>query len=137
MVILRVFSHARPTVLHALCQIAPFLTTHCYGHWYPAFRITLADNPPDDPEGSYALPNGLYNPSLLKDLTLLNFGSTQPAVTAVNTVAVESAALGTNGSNDGSSAGTVTAPTFSISDFLVPALHTKVWDDWQAADDFT
>ncbi|KAF9998704.1 hypothetical protein BGZ80_003361 [Entomortierella chlamydospora] len=29
------------------------------------------------------------------------------------------------------------APTFSISDFLVPALQTKVWEDWQSADDFT
>ncbi|KAF9545590.1 hypothetical protein EC957_010675 [Mortierella hygrophila] len=26
------------------------------------------------------------------------------------------------------------APTFSISDFLVPGLQTKVWDDWQGAD---
>ncbi|KAF9931182.1 hypothetical protein FBU30_010625 [Linnemannia zychae] len=25
-------------------------------------------------------------------------------------------------------------PTFSISDFLVPGLQTKVWDDWQGAD---
>ncbi|KAG0246588.1 hypothetical protein B0O80DRAFT_460667 [Mortierella sp. GBAus27b] len=95
--------------------------------------ITLADNPPDDPEGSYTLPTGLYSSSLLKDLTLLNFGSAQPAVTAANT-ALES---GTNGSNDPSGAGASAAPSFSISDFLVPALHAKVWDDWQAADDFT
>ncbi|KAF8947025.1 hypothetical protein BGZ47_010555 [Haplosporangium gracile] len=27
-----------------------------------------------------------------------------------------------------------TASTFSISDFLVPGLQTKVWDDWQGAD---
>ncbi|KAF9299136.1 hypothetical protein BGZ91_010026, partial [Linnemannia elongata] len=29
---------------------------------------------------------------------------------------------------------TQAAPTFSISDFLVPGLQTKVWDDWQGAD---
>ncbi|KAF9994707.1 hypothetical protein BGZ65_009658 [Modicella reniformis] len=106
--------------------------------------ITLVDNPPDDPEGSYALPNGLYNSNLLKDLTLLNFGSTQPATTAASTAAVESVSLSStsNGPHDGSGGASTastatTAPTFSISDFLVPALHTKVWDDWQAADDFT
>lgn len=76
------------------------------------------------------LPNGLYNSSLLKDLTLLNFGSVQPAVAVAN--AGESSAISLNDSTDASA-----APTFSISDFLVPALHTKVWDDWQAADDFT
>ncbi|KAF9356053.1 hypothetical protein BGX34_010122 [Mortierella sp. NVP85] len=96
--------------------------------------ITLADNPPDDPEGSYVLPNGLYNASLLKDLTLLNFGSAQPAVAVANTAAVESSILSANDSSDSAC---LAAPTFSISDFLVPALHTKVWDDWQAADDFT
>ncbi|KAG0371546.1 hypothetical protein BGX24_001525 [Mortierella sp. AD032] len=35
---------------------------------------------------------------------------------------------------DATSNQTVGSATFSISDFLVPGLQTKVWDDWQGAD---
>ncbi|KAF8938519.1 hypothetical protein EDD21DRAFT_412913 [Dissophora ornata] len=91
-------------------------------------RLTIADNPPDDPEGSYALRNGLYNTSLLKDLNLLNFAGSQ-IPTAIATAGTTS---NTNGAIDASA-----QPIFSISDYLVPSLQTKVWEDWQAADDFT
>ncbi|KAF9114369.1 hypothetical protein BGX27_011002 [Mortierella sp. AM989] len=94
--------------------------------------ITLADNPPDDPEGRFLLPNGLYNTSLIKDLNLLNFASSQSSASAAATAvsAFSTSDLTTNVQTVGS------APTFSISDYLVPALQTKVWEDWQASDDF-
>ncbi|KAI1316206.1 hypothetical protein EDD11_010316 [Mortierella claussenii] len=99
-------------------------------------RITLADNPPDDPEGSFMLPtlsgHSLYNAStLLKDhLNLINSfaGSASGAHASVSANA--SAATTKTAASD-------LGHAFSISDFLVPALQTKVWDDWQAADDFT
>ncbi|KAF9355060.1 hypothetical protein BGX26_007023 [Mortierella sp. AD094] len=86
-----------------------------------SYRITLADNPPDDPEGRF------LHPSLIKDLNLLNFASSQSSTSAFSAIDMSVNAQ-TNSS---------VAPTFSISDFLVPALQTKVWDDWQSADDFT
>ncbi|KAG9322410.1 hypothetical protein KVV02_003736 [Mortierella alpina] len=93
--------------------------------------ITLADSPPDDPEGSLALPAGLYNPSLLKDLAWLNFATSSPtgnAATATSAVSnVADIASETQTTNAG--------PSFCISDFLVPGLQTKVWEDWQSADD--
>ncbi|KAI7829362.1 hypothetical protein BC939DRAFT_441671 [Gamsiella multidivaricata] len=111
--------------------------------------ITLADNAPDDPEGSFMLPtsntcgggNGLYNTSLLKDLNLLNF-SGSPSLTPTGAANILNPNLNANANanasaNGGSGNADVAALTFSISDFLVPALQTKVWEDWQAADDFT
>ncbi|CAO3566488.1 unnamed protein product [Mortierella alpina] len=93
--------------------------------------ITLADSPPDDPEGSLALPNGLYNPTLLKDLAWLNFATSAPtgngvtATSAVSNLAEIASEVQT----------TTSGPSFCISDFLVPGLQTKVWEDWQSADD--
>ncbi|KAF9961804.1 hypothetical protein BGZ72_001720 [Mortierella alpina] len=97
----------------------------------PPRRITLADSPPDDPEGSLALPNGLYNPTLLKDLAWLNFATSAPTsngVTATSAVSnVSDIASEAQSTNAGQS--------FCISDFLVPGLQTKVWEDWHTADD--
>ncbi|KAG0206145.1 hypothetical protein BGX28_002365 [Mortierella sp. GBA30] len=88
--------------------------------------ITLADSPPDDPEGSIALLNGLYNPNLLKDLALLNFASTAPSSNGLTPNATDIA---------GDAQTTPSGPSFCISDFLVPGLQTKVWEDWQDVDD--
>jgi len=102
------------------------------------FRITLADNPPVDLEGSLALPNGLCHSSLLKELNLLGsasagnlFASTANATTIPNFSATDLANNQTFITNNN----TTSNPTFSISDFLVPGLQTKVWEDWQGADD--
>ncbi|KAF9199127.1 hypothetical protein BGZ49_010798 [Haplosporangium sp. Z 27] len=94
--------------------------------------ITLTDNPPDDPEGSFIHSSSLYNPSLIKDLNLLNFNG------SLSTASATATAASTFSTFDVSTANAQTASsTFSISDYLVPALQTKVWDDWQAADDFS
>lgn len=100
-------------------------------HRTPPRRITLADSPPDDPEGSLALPNGLYNPTLLKDLAWLNYATSVPAGNGLTATSAVS-----NAADIASEAQTTNAgPSFCISDFLVPGLQTKVWEDWQSADD--
>ncbi|KAG0308501.1 hypothetical protein BGZ98_007770 [Dissophora globulifera] len=98
--------------------------------------ITLADNPPDDPEGSFTLPGAPFNANVLKDLNLCDFASSHGLATATSAVAATTNASMTH-SSAGACARDATAPTFSISDFLVPSMQTKVWEDWQAADDFT
>ncbi|KAF9274980.1 hypothetical protein BGZ68_000203 [Mortierella alpina] len=100
-------------------------------HRTPPRRITLADSPPDDPEGSLALPSGLYNPTLLKDLAWLNYATSVPAGNGLTATSAVS-----NVADIASEAQTTSAgPSFCISDFLVPGLQTKVWEDWQSADD--
>ncbi|KAG0369725.1 hypothetical protein BGZ54_009072 [Gamsiella multidivaricata] len=107
----------------------------------PISRITLADNAPDDPEGSFMLPtsntcgggNGLYNTSLLKDLNLLNF-SGSPSLTPTGAANILNPNLNANANanasaNGGSGNADVAALTFSISDFLVPASAFETQND--------
>ncbi|KAF9437901.1 hypothetical protein BGZ76_010612 [Entomortierella beljakovae] len=86
------------------------------------------DNPPDEPEGRFLLPNGLCNSSLIKDLNLLNFGST--STPSSSTFDIDDISIHSQ------STGSTTQP-FSLSEYLVP-LQTKVWgEDWEVTDDFT
>ncbi|KAF9384822.1 hypothetical protein CPC16_008268 [Podila verticillata] len=68
---------------------------------------------PDDPEGSYPLPVSLKNMASIMSLNLNH--------------------LTTPLSNTTSSPQDIThtTNTFSISDFLVPGLQSKAWEDWQ------
>ncbi|KAF9968652.1 hypothetical protein BGZ70_000969 [Mortierella alpina] len=91
----------------------------------------MPDSPPDDPEGSFALPNGLYNPTLLKDLAWLNFATSASTANGVIATSAVSNVAEITSEIQSTSAG----PSFCISDFLVPGLQTKVWEDWQSADD--
>ncbi|GJJ68019.1 hypothetical protein EMPS_00365 [Entomortierella parvispora] len=101
--------------------------------------ITLADNPPIDLEGSLALPNGLCHPSLLKELNLLGSAGNLFAPTTNSTIPNFNASDITTATNNqtftATHTNTAANPTFSISDFLVPGLQTKVWEDWQGSDD--
>ncbi|KAK3839600.1 MAG: hypothetical protein J3R72DRAFT_177524 [Linnemannia gamsii] len=99
--------------------------------------ITLVENPPVDPDGGLALPSGLFNPTLLKELNQLQFS----AAIAQNNNNINTNTMQTTPTTtfpitnaDATSNQTVGSATFSISDFLVPGLQTKVWDDWQGAD---
>ncbi|KAF9177600.1 hypothetical protein BGZ51_001477 [Haplosporangium sp. Z 767] len=113
--------------------------SHAHLYHDTTHRITLADNPPDELEGSLAFSTGLCNPSLLKDLALLNFANASPSAPitldttspGANNATVDGSAIQANTTASG------TVPSFSISDFLVPGLQTKVWEDWQGADDLS
>ncbi|KAK5799401.1 hypothetical protein F5H01DRAFT_357372 [Linnemannia elongata] len=96
--------------------------------------ITLVENPPVDPDGGLTLPSGLFNPSLLKELNQLQFSASLAQTTTINNnMNASTTTLPTTITNTDATS-TQAAPTFSISDFLVPGLQTKVWDDWQGAD---
>ncbi|KAF9145490.1 hypothetical protein BG015_011879 [Linnemannia schmuckeri] len=100
-------------------------------------RITLVENPPVDPDGGLALPSGLFNPTLLKELNQLQFSASfAQTTTTINNNSDVDASTTTPSSTITNADATAnqTVPAFSISDFLVPGLQTKVWDDWQGAD---
>ncbi|KAF9136017.1 origin recognition complex subunit 4 [Mortierella sp. 14UC] len=109
--------------------------------WASRRAITLVENPPVDPDGGLALPSGLFNPTLLKELNQLQF-SAAIAQNNINTASNTNNPLQTSptttlpitNADATSNQAAGSAPTFSISDFLVPGLQTKVWDDWQGAD---
>ncbi|KAG0259931.1 hypothetical protein BG011_002284 [Mortierella polycephala] len=113
------------------------LHSHCHNS-YSHNRITLADNPPDEPEGSLAFSTGPCNPSFLKDLALLNFANASPSAPInLDTTNLGASNTTVDGSATQANTTTGTVSSFSISDFLVPGLQTKVWEDWQGADDLS
>ncbi|KAG0049283.1 hypothetical protein BGZ83_005893 [Gryganskiella cystojenkinii] len=95
-------------------------------------------------EGGLALPNGLCHSSLLKELNLLGSSPNSNLFYATNNInnntipAFNSAEIDAI-NNTQTAPNNTSAPTnanpFSISDYLVPGLQTKVWEDWQGADD--
>ncbi|KAF9310179.1 hypothetical protein BG003_008851 [Podila horticola] len=86
-------------------------------------RITLADTP-DDPEGSYALPVSLKNMNMASIMSLnLNLNLNNLTTTPITNA--------TQGSSLPLDTTHTQTNTFSISDFLVPGLQSKAWEDWQ------
>lgn len=128
-------SHAISLCTSFLCT--PSAPTCPSPHTHLPYRITLVENPPVDPDGGLALPSGLFNPTLLKELNQLQFSASfaQTTNTTINNNNMNASTTTlptTITSTDATS--NQAAPTFSISDFLVPGLQTKVWDDWQGVD---
>ncbi|KAG0027475.1 hypothetical protein BGZ82_008962 [Podila clonocystis] len=74
---------------------------------------------PDDPEGSYALPVSLKNMNMA---SIMSFNLGNLTTTPISNITQGSVPLDTTHTQTN---------TFSISDFLVPGLQSKAWEDWQ------
>ncbi|KAG0338031.1 hypothetical protein BG004_007390 [Podila humilis] len=103
-------------------------------------RITLVEHPTE--QGSCAFLNGLYNNNTVNHNNndnnnngyFNNAGPPQPTLKTNLEASLVHVGTATQNEITGSSTGTAT-PVFSISDFLVPGIQPKGWEDWQVADE--